>query len=99
MCSFTREDIDLEAIRARIARMSDRELLKYGQSAAWMVERIDRATWLVQLEMAGAEWRRRHGAAPTGAVIGAGHSRRRAETQQPVGRIRERMRAASGSME
>jgi len=38
MYSFTREDIDLEAIRARIARMSDSELLKYGQSAAWMAE-------------------------------------------------------------
>ena len=32
--SFTREDIDLEAIRARIAGMSDS--LKYGQSAVWM---------------------------------------------------------------
>jgi hypothetical protein len=28
MYNFTREDIDLEAIRARIARMSDRELLR-----------------------------------------------------------------------
>ena len=44
MYNFTREDIDLEAIRARIARMSDSELLKYGQSAAWMAEHNDRAT-------------------------------------------------------
>jgi hypothetical protein len=36
MYNFTRESIDLEAIRARLARMSDRELVKYGQSAAWM---------------------------------------------------------------
>jgi hypothetical protein len=64
MHSFTREDIDLEAIRGRIARMSDSELLKYGQSAAWMAERSDRATWRVQLEEASAEWRRRHVAAP-----------------------------------
>ena len=49
MHSFTREDIDLEAIRGRIARMSDSELLKYGQSAAWMAEHNDRATWQVQL--------------------------------------------------
>jgi hypothetical protein len=41
--SFTREDIDLEAIRARIAGMSDS--LKYGQSAVWMAEHSDRATW------------------------------------------------------
>jgi len=33
MYNFTREDIDLEAIRSRTAGMSDSELLKYGQSA------------------------------------------------------------------
>jgi hypothetical protein len=64
MYNFTREDIDLEAIRARIAGMSDSELLKYGQSAAWMAEHNDCATWRVQLEEARAEWRRRHAAAP-----------------------------------
>jgi hypothetical protein len=39
-------------------------LLKYGEAAAWMAERSDRATWRVQLEEASAEWRRRHAAAP-----------------------------------
>jgi hypothetical protein len=53
MYNFTREDIDLEAIRARIAGMSD---------SAWMAEHNDRATWRVQLEEARAEWRRRHAA-------------------------------------
>jgi hypothetical protein len=52
MYNFTRKDIDLEAIRTRIAGMSDRELLKYGQSAAWMAGHNDRATWRVQLEEA-----------------------------------------------
>ena len=47
MYNFTRETIDLEAIQARIARMSDTELVKYGQSAAWMAEHNDRATWRV----------------------------------------------------
>ena len=55
MYNLTREDIDLEAIRARIAQMTDAELVKYGQSAAWMAEHNDRATWRVQLEEAGAE--------------------------------------------
>ena len=97
MYSFTCEDTDLEAIQARIARMSDSKLLKYGQSAAWMAERIDRATWRVQLEMAKAEWRRRHAAAPAGAVIGAGPV---ASRDAATGRTsRERVRAASGSME
>jgi hypothetical protein len=36
MYSFTRTDIDLEAIRGRIARMSDAELRKYGEDAVWM---------------------------------------------------------------
>ena len=63
MYNLTREDIDLEAIRARIAQMTDAELVKYGQSAAWMAEHNDRATWRVQLEEARAEWRRRHVAA------------------------------------
>ena len=43
MYNLTREDIDLEAIRARIAGMSDSELLRYGLSAAWMAEHNDRA--------------------------------------------------------
>jgi hypothetical protein len=42
MYNLTREDIDLEAIGARIARMSDDELVKYAQSAAWMAEHNDR---------------------------------------------------------
>jgi hypothetical protein len=39
--------------------MSDAELVKYGQSAAWMAEHNDRETWRVELEEARAEWRRR----------------------------------------
>jgi hypothetical protein len=42
--------------------MSDGELMKYGQSAAWMAKHNDRATWRVQLEEARAEWRQRHAA-------------------------------------
>jgi len=42
MYNFTRETIDLKAIRARIARMTDAELLKYGQSAAWLSTTIAR---------------------------------------------------------
>jgi hypothetical protein len=30
MYNFTREDVDLEAIRARLAGMTDGELKKYG---------------------------------------------------------------------
>jgi hypothetical protein len=66
MYNFTREDIDLEAIRGRIARMSDQELRKYGEAAAWMAAHSTRETWRVQLEEARAKWRRRHRPQPAG---------------------------------
>ena len=60
MYGFTRENIDLEAIRERIAQMSDEALERYGRSAAWLAENDNRETWKVQLAEARAEWRRRH---------------------------------------
>ena len=59
MHQFTAEQIDLDANRARITRMTDDELRKYGPAAAWMVGRSDRETWVVQLQEARAEWWRR----------------------------------------
>jgi hypothetical protein len=70
MYDFTRELIDLDAIRARIARMSDDELRRYGEAAAWMAGRSTRETWRVQLEEARAEWRRRHAAPAAGGETG-----------------------------
>jgi len=59
MYGFTRENINLDTIRERIAKMTDDQLLAYGKSAASMAERSDRETWKVQLAEARAEWRRR----------------------------------------
>jgi hypothetical protein len=39
--------------------MSDDQLRKYGEAAAWMAAHSTRETWRVQLEEARAEWRRR----------------------------------------
>jgi hypothetical protein len=39
MYGFTREDINLEAIRERIARMTDQQLVAYGKSASFMAKR------------------------------------------------------------
>jgi hypothetical protein len=47
---FTRDDIDLEAIGRRFARMSDEQLERYGRSAAFMVQRSPRETFRVQLQ-------------------------------------------------
>ena len=66
MYSFTREHMELDAIRQRIASMSDDELRAYGEASAWMAAHSERATWRVQLEEARAEWRRRQGAQPGG---------------------------------
>jgi hypothetical protein len=60
MYGFTSEEINLDAIRERIAKMTDLEVEAYGQAAAWMAEHSTRKTWKVQLEEARAEWRRRH---------------------------------------
>jgi hypothetical protein len=62
MYDFTRNDIDLEAIRKRIAAMSDAQLLEYGRAAATMARRSKRETWCVQLAEARAEWHRRRAA-------------------------------------
>jgi ATP-dependent DNA ligase len=60
MYDFTREEIDLEKIRARLRKMTDDQLVRYGKSAAFMAKRDDRETWRVQLNEARAEWKRRH---------------------------------------
>jgi hypothetical protein len=52
MYGFTRESVDLEAIRKRIAKMTDDRLVRYGKSAAFMAKRDDRETWKVQLNEA-----------------------------------------------
>jgi hypothetical protein len=65
MHRFTREDIDVEAIRQRLRGMSDEELLRHGRAAAWMADPVAqrghvRKTYRVQVAEARAEWRRRH---------------------------------------
>jgi hypothetical protein len=55
----------VEAIRARICKMSDAELRKYGQAAAHMANPKKNygkpnPAFQIQLDEARAEWRRRH---------------------------------------
>jgi hypothetical protein len=63
MHEFTREDVDLEAIRERLRKMTDDQLTRYGKSAAYMADPVAqrgqvRETYRVQLAEARAEWRR-----------------------------------------
>jgi hypothetical protein len=60
-------DLDVAELRARLVRMSDRELLEWGKAAAYMctpyanLGNPPRKPFVLQLEAARAEWRRRQG--------------------------------------
>jgi hypothetical protein len=60
-------DLDGDELRARLARMSDCALLEFGRAAAYMctpyanLGQPPRKPFVLQLEAARAEWRRRHG--------------------------------------
>jgi hypothetical protein len=58
-------ELDLEALRARLRRMSDRELLRFGKSARYMCSpeanlgQEPRQAFVIQLREAEKEWRLR----------------------------------------
>jgi hypothetical protein len=59
-------EIDREGLRTRLRKMSDQELLRYGRAAKSMCSpdayfgQAPRQTFVIQLEEAKAEWRRRN---------------------------------------
>ena len=61
---------DLEALRAKLRRMTDRELFRFGKSARYMclpeanLGKEPRQVFVIQLREAGKEWRPRHRLAP-----------------------------------
>ena len=60
-------DLDVDDLHARLARMTDHALLEFGRAAAYMctpyanLGHPPRKPFVMQLEAARAEWRRRHG--------------------------------------
>ena len=58
-------ELDLEALRARLRRMSDRELLRFGRAARYMCSafanhgKAPRREFEIQLREAENEWRHR----------------------------------------
>jgi len=63
--------LDVDALRTRLRKMSDEELPKFGKAARYMVSptanmgKPPLPDFVLQLEEARAEWRRRHkGAGP-----------------------------------
>ena len=58
--------LDVDELRTRLQNMSDEELRKFGEAARYMVSPIANMgkpplpAFVLQLEEARAEWRRRH---------------------------------------
>jgi hypothetical protein len=77
MPSIQLATLDVDALRARLRKMSDEELREFGKAARYMVSPTANTgkpplqTFVLQLEEARAEWRRRQrsvdlAAAPNG---------------------------------
>jgi hypothetical protein len=66
MQSIQLADFDVEGLRARLRKMSDEELRKFDKAARYMISptanmgKAPLPTFVLQLEEARAEWRRRH---------------------------------------
>ena len=61
--AFESEESQLRKLRERLRQMSDEELIKFGKTVrALSAPRVGVSPdpWKVQLELARAEWRRRH---------------------------------------
>jgi len=56
---FTRDEIDLEAIRHRIARMTNEQLERYGSACDFDGVPELAGAWRVQLDEVRKEWRQR----------------------------------------
>jgi hypothetical protein len=67
MYRFTSDTVDLDDLRTRVRKMGDAELLRFGKAAKYMCSpqanlgKPPRRSFVVQLEEAEAEWRRRRG--------------------------------------
>jgi hypothetical protein len=63
---FNSDEVDLEAFRARLRKMTDEELIREGKAGRYMCSptanlgKPPRRPFVIQLEEVKAEWRRRH---------------------------------------
>jgi len=67
MYQFTGEGVDLDQLRERLRRMTDEELLRICKAAKYMCSpeanlgKPPRKAFVIQLEEARSEWKRRKG--------------------------------------
>jgi hypothetical protein len=60
------DEIDVNEVRERLRKMTDRQLVEFGKAASLMCSpavnfgKPPREAFLIQLREARAEWRRRH---------------------------------------
>jgi hypothetical protein len=72
--SIAFDEFDVEALRVRLQKMSDEQLVKFGKAAAFMCSpkasfgEPPREAFVIQLKEARAEWRRRHPRNPKSAA-------------------------------
>jgi hypothetical protein len=63
---FTTDEVDLDAYRARLRKMTNEELIRHGKAGRYLCSPManfgkpPRKVFMIQLEEAKAEWRRRH---------------------------------------
>jgi hypothetical protein len=73
--SGTENEVDLEGLRTRLRKMSDQELLRYGQAAKSMCSpdayfgQSPRQVFITQLKEAREEWKRRNPSLPLSESI------------------------------
>jgi len=64
--SIAFDEFDVETLRERLQKMSDEQLVKFGKAARYMCSpeayfgEGPRKEFVIQLDEARAEWRRRH---------------------------------------
>jgi hypothetical protein len=65
MYAFTGDGVDLEQLRARLRKMTDADLLRFGKAGKYMCSpeanmgKPPRKAFVIQLEEARQEWKRR----------------------------------------
>jgi hypothetical protein len=75
MQSIQLATFDVDALRTRLRKMSDEELRKFGKAARYMASpkanmgKPPLPTFVLQLEEARAEWRRRQRSVDLGAAL------------------------------
>ena len=85
------DELDIDALRVRLQKMTDEELVRFGKAARLMCSpkanfgKPPREAFVIQLKEARAEWRRRHpknSGGEANAISSPSHSPRVSDTNR-----------------